>query len=169
MTPEKYRKVKTNNNDVTKYVCIGKFIEYGEEKAFKCLQLIKNKHADDSSFCIELIGTNREKCEQLFRKLDMHEKVKWCKTLPYEEALKKAASADFGISIIRDEELDYGTKVFDYIGLGIPLFDIFEDNSNFRKYFADYISKEKKIIPIEESKKFHRWAIFEENMDIFRR
>lgn len=166
--PEQYRNTKTKNNNMTRYVCLGKFVEYGENKALKCLQLIKNKHKDGSSFCIELVGTNREKCEPLIKKLNMQNHVRWYPLLPYEQALEIAANADFGISIIRDEALDYGTKVFDYIGLGLPLFDTFEENSRFREFFAEYISYEKKNISIEKSKEFQRFIIFEKNLDLFK-
>lgn len=156
-------------NDVTKYVCLGKFVEYSENKAYMCLKKIKDKHKDGSSFCIEFIGTNSDKCEPLIRKLNLQENVKFHKPLPYEKALEIASNADFGISIIRDEKMDYGTKVFDYIGLGIPIFDIFEPESNFRKYFASYITddKMKVLFSLEQIKKFQRSVIFANNINIF--
>ena len=58
--------------------------------------------------------------------------------MPHIDALHIASCCDIGICLIRDEELMYGTKIYDYIGLGIPVLDVFDHEENFFSFFKEY-------------------------------
>lgn len=53
-----------------------------------------------------------------------------------ERALfKQMLSADYGLTIIRDPLYELGTKVYDYIALGLPVVNYFDEPNNFTDYF----------------------------------
>ena len=45
------------------------------------------------------------------------------------------ASCDYGLSIVRDPDYEFGTKIFDYIALGLPIVNYFDAPNNFTRYF----------------------------------
>jgi hypothetical protein len=44
-------------------------------------------------------------------------------------------NADFGLTIIRDPSYEFGTKIYDYIALGLPVVNYFDTANNFTRYF----------------------------------
>ncbi|BCB05762.1 hypothetical protein [Bacillus sp. KH172YL63] len=150
------------DNDVTTYVCMGKFVEYGEEKAERALKKLRDVNIqEDKKFVLEFIGCNEEKIRPIISRLDMEEYVRFIPRMPYHEAITRASKADIGFCIIRDEDIEHGTKTFDYLGLGLPIFDCFKEGSHFQKFFEPYLTlTEKKRIPIETRQRFYRRNIF---------
>lgn len=129
-------------NDQLTLVCMGKFAEYGEEKAERVFQAMKSYLATKKSdIQLFVIGANPEINNRFIEKQGMENYVKVMPTMPYKDAIAFALQADFGICIIRDEEIDFGTKVFDYIAIGLPILDIFDEQSVFKQYFSNYIYK----------------------------
>ena len=127
-------------NDQLKLVCIGKFAEYGEEKAQKVFDVMKAYvEAKKSDVQLFVIGANPEVNNCFVEKQGMANYVKIMPAMPYKDAINFASQADYGICIIRDEEIDFGTKVFDYIAIGLPIVDVFDEQSAFKKYFSNYI------------------------------
>lgn len=149
-------------NDVTTYVCMGKFVEYGEEKAERALKKLKDVNdRKGQPYLLEFIGCNEEKIRPIISKLDMENHVQFIPRMPYHEAISRASQADIGFCIIRDEDIEHGTKTFDYLGLGLPIFDCFTQGSHFHQFFEPYLTlTERKEIPIETREKFYRRNIF---------
>src|SRR3546814_4041135 len=49
----------------------------------------------------------------------------------YEELIK----ADIAIALVRDSSYEFGTKIFDYIELGVPVLNYFSGPNAFTDYF----------------------------------
>lgn len=165
--------IKVENENIIKdssqkltYVCMGKFIEYGAEKAEHALEKLRNTcFTQKIDFNLEFIGSNKEKIEPIVKKLKMENHVVFIPRMPYHEAIKRAKRADIGFCILRDESLEHGTKTFDYIGMGLPIFDCFEEGSMFHNFFKPYLTLTDKIqIPKDIRKKYYRRNIFKEHV-----
>jgi len=89
--------------------------------------------------------------------------------MDYSEALKIAAKCNIGLLILRDENIEYGTKIFDYIGLNLLVLDNFEKDSIFRYEFSDFIHNDDNIKGemVDKKGKFKRENIYRENIEIF--
>lgn len=163
--PKEYNDIPVKHEEI-RFVCMGKFAEYSKEKASFILSEIKN-YNDKKRRSVKLIfiGTNRKQNEPIVYKYGLN--AEWYPRLPYNEALTITANADFGLCLIRNEGYDYGTKVFDYIGLGLPIFDYFKDDNNFTRYFKEYLSNEATRIPLDKRLIFSREQVFNRNIDIF--
>ena len=163
--PEVFSNISSQTHEI-RFVCIGKFAEYNKQKAAQILSAIKQygilkKHRIRLIF----IGSDRDQNEPLVSKAELY--ADWYPLLPYQQALSIAANAHFGLCLVRNEKYEYGTKVFDYIGLGLPIFDYFEEDNNFRSYFRAYLSTEIGRIPIEDRLHLSREQVFRRNMDVF--
>lgn len=161
---EKIDKNKSGKvNEKLTYVCLGKFAEYGKKRAELALAKLKSENeAINQDYVLEFIGSNEDIMRPIVNRLGMEHNVEFIPRMPYDEAIQRAASADIGISLLRDDNLEHGTKIFDYIGLGLPTFDSFQEGSHFQKFFAPYLTTtEKKIIPLDVRQRFHRKNIFQ--------
>jgi glycosyltransferase involved in cell wall biosynthesis len=154
----------SSEHNATKYVCMGKFAEYGMNKAEHALKTLKDTYENsDQQYILEFIGSNEELIKPMVEKLEMTENVRFIPRLPYKEAIERAANADIGFCILRDETIEHGTKTFDYIGLGLPIFDCFQKDSHFHSFFAPYLTvTEKRQIPMNIREKFYRKNIFKQ-------
>lgn len=164
--PKEYDNISVQYKEEVWFVCIGKFAEYNKDKASFILSEIK-RYSDETKSAVKLIfiGSNRQQNESIVYKYGLN--AEWYSHLPYNEALTIAVNADFGLCLIRNEVYDYGTKIFDYIGLGLPIFDYFEDENNFTRYFKGYLSTDSTRIPFEKRLGFSREKVFNSNIDIF--
>lgn len=52
-----------------------------------------------------------------------------------EELYKMLVRADYAISVIRDPDYEFGTKIFDYIACGTPVINYFDAPNSFTEYF----------------------------------
>lgn len=141
---ELIKKLKCNHNlsgkseDILKFVCAGQFSEYGKDKVEKLLNVIAARYFEDK-LVIELIGSSPEANDwtiDYFNKITAGRGV--INILPRmneEELFKQMLNADFGLTIIRDPLYDLGTKVYDYIALGMPVVNYFDVPNNFTNYF----------------------------------
>lgn len=137
---EKYKDDNLKNNQVLKFVCLGKFAEYDEQKAHKVISKIKDIKNQGYSVHIYFVGTNREPTFSILKQYSLEDCSIFYPRMSYKEALKIAINCNIAILIIRNEEIEYGTKIFDYIGLGLPVLDIFDHSNNFYKEFKDILS-----------------------------
>lgn len=155
-----------DGSDKLTYICMGKFIEYGEEKAKRALTKLRDTcKSNNQDYQLEFIGANQEKIEPLVKQLQMENNVVFIPRMPYNEAVQRAKQADIGFCILRDESLEHGTKTFDYIGMGLPIFDCFEEGSMFHNFFLPYLTlTEKKDIPKDIREKFYRRNIFKQHV-----
>lgn len=163
--PKKYNDIPVQHEEV-RFVCIGNFAEYANKKAALILsEVIKYSTSTNRPVKLIFIGSNREQNEPIVYKSGLN--AEWHPRLSYHEALSIAAKADFGLLVVRNETYDYTTKVFDYIGLGLPIFNYFKDDNNFTRYFKEYLSTEINHIPFEKRLGFSREQVFNSNIDIF--
>lgn len=128
---------KTKDNSL-RFVCAGQFSEYGKDKVEKLLNVIAARYSENK-LVIELIGSSPEANDwtiDYFNKITAGKGV--INILPRmneEELFKQMLNADFGLTIIRDPLYELGTKVYDYIALGIPVVNYFDVPNNFTNYF----------------------------------
>lgn len=164
--PREYDDMPEQREEEIQFVCMGKFAEGSKKKASFILSEIK-RHSEETRYSVRLIfvGANREQNEPLVCKLGLN--AQWYPRLSYDEALTIAANANFGLCMVRNETYEYGTKVFDYIGLGLPIYDYFKEDNNFTRYFKEYLSTEITRIPFEKRLGFSREQVFNNNIDIF--
>lgn len=163
--------IKNNNQNELSFVCLGKFSTYNENKAYKTLKEIKDfkSRNKDLSIRIEFIGEKEKKTEEIVKQLNLGGITTFTGKLDYNAALSRAVRADIGLCNLRDEDLEFGTKVFDYIGLGIPIFDCFNEGSEFKEFFDPYLTKfTKRRISLEDSMSFHRRKTYEDKLYVFK-
>ena len=154
-------KIKYKNNrrnECLKVVCTGKFLEYGKnaiEKLHNFEECLKKNYGPEICYTIYFVGTDA--ITQMEFKDRKHVVIK--PRMTYEKMISFISDADIGLVMVRNEELELGTKVFDYIGAGVPVFDWFQDNSMFHTYFKRYLFKKikgaKYMMP-HDGVKFHR-------------
>lgn len=135
-----------NESEYLSAVCLGQFADYNYEKAKKAIiKLKKLSKRNKKMLKITLIGCNKEINEKLLIECEVLEFSNILPRMPYKEALKIASEHNCALLVIRDEDIDYGTKVYDYIALHLKVIDNFEENSKFRKRFKDIIIDDKLI------------------------
>jgi hypothetical protein len=158
-------------NTKINFVCIGKFAEYSVEKAIKSLELIKmfcNNNGYD--YKIHFIGSDKLINQNAIELSDgiSKSKIKFYDRRTYDEAIKIAKKFDIGMCIVRNENLEFGTKIFDYIGLGLPVMGDFDKSENFYCYFKKVIvDNDIPTITLEDKIRYKRENIFEDFLNIF--
>lgn len=123
------------NTETCKVVCVGKFLVYGKSYLKKYKDLCEKLDKTYKNYRVYFVGTDKE-TEVL---LEKEKNTFFLPSMIYEEAMKFISDADLSIISIRDEEFDLGTKVYDYIALGIPIYDWFDHNKSFYLFFKDYM------------------------------
>lgn len=133
------------NKSIIRIICCGSFAYTGPTMANRLLNKLKINNRKE----IELvfIGTDDE-TKTFFGNIKLDNvKIKFYERMNYQEVLQEISKSDVGILALRDEEFEYGTKVFDYIGLGLPIYNLFDRKNNFYKTFKKYIIDELDDIP----------------------
>ncbi|WP_202079426.1 hypothetical protein [Caldalkalibacillus salinus] len=165
---EELKENKFNNK--INYVCIGKFAEYSLEKAIKTLQSIQMFCSTNKvDYEIHFIGSEKKVNQNAIELSGLsNSKMKFYGRRSYIEAIELAKKFDIGICIIRDEKLDFGTKVFDYIGLGLPVIGEFDKTENFYNYFREIIvCNDIPKVTLEDKIKYKRETIFKDFLYLF--
>ncbi len=159
------------DDGVDRYICLGKFLYYSREKAARIMSAIEGRSARlDRKAMITFAGSEGAAVVAFASRIVSPERVeiRCLDRLPYEESLSLVASADCGVLISRNEDFDFGTKVFDYIGCGIPILDCFDHDKLFYKTFRKYIvSANERYLHYFPDLKWHRDVAWSENIDIF--
>jgi len=170
MIPERSHINKRADLNGLKIVCAGKFLDYDSDAIARLDQFedkLQKTYGMDVRYTIYFIGTDVPTAE----KLEGRSNVVVMPRLSYSEMVEFLADADVGLAIIRNEELDLGTKVFDYIGLGIPIFDWFKEESMFHSFFKPYLFKDLRKAKEEMPKdgyRFHRKKSLRELLEIIK-
>lgn len=133
-----FKRKEFQKNNVISFVCIGKFAEYNKEKAILTLKDIR-KNVLNKDIHITFVGSNEVLNLNLVKEVLPEASLIFYPRVGYEKAMIIARSCDVGLLIIRDEEIDYGTKVFDYIGLGIPFYSHLDKNKKFFNIFKGFL------------------------------
>ena len=134
---EKHEKIFCPNEIIV--VCAGKFSEYGRSHVRNVLKKL-SVYADqkNKNIYLKIIGCNYIENEWLFD-VEMHRiKIDLVKRLERNDLFFEIKNADMGINIVRNPNYDLGTKVFDYIACGVPIFNYFERENNYTIFFKDY-------------------------------
>lgn len=135
---------KSSITDVVTFCCAGKFSEYGHDKIKLILDVISTRYSEHK-FLIKLFGSDPEENAWLIPYVDKisggRGKVELVNRLPKIDLYSRLAECDIGISVIRDPDYDFGTKVFDYIALGLPVLNYFPEKNSFVRYFNRYLDK----------------------------
>ena len=125
------------NEEIIKFVCIGKFAEYSQIKAENILNNIKDKMK--IPFSIDFIGSDYDSNAKILEKCGILNKATFHEKKPYEDVINFTASCDVGLLILRNENIEYGTKIFDYIGLKKPFYSILNKDALFFKEFNEFL------------------------------
>lgn len=149
---------KGDNTDIA--VCAGQFSEYGKDKVKKILHKINKKTI------IKLIGTNAQRNSWIYGWLKENNisniEIAMLPRMDHKQMYKEILNATYGIAVIRDPDYDFGTKVFDYILCGIPVFDYFDEPNKFTDYFKSFLtSTNEKTF----AKSFSRESMIDEKRD----
>ena len=148
--------------------CLGKFAEYDMNKAISALQEVKKIAKDNKEIRIHFFGSDKNKNLVVLNKVGLVENSLFYPRMRYDKALDLCAKkCNLAVAVIRDENLDYGTKIFDYIGLNLQVIDNFNEESIFKKEFESFIYNTKDTPTKEEILKYKRENIYKENIDIF--
>ena len=124
-------------NDRLTATCIGKFSEYGVERSLYALKVISERYSRSHVF-IRLIGSDPIANSKIvgvasvFKNLS----IEICPRQNRDSVTESLKASHIAIAIIRDDEYELGTKVFDYVAMGVPILDVFDKKSKFRQYFS---------------------------------
>ncbi len=120
------------------FVCAGKFSEYGKDKVKTVLQTISNRYSNES-LKVLLIGSDIQEnlwTIDYFREITNGKGlIEILPRMEEKQLLKFMINANYGLSIVRNPDYELGTKVYDYIALGLPIVNYFNEPNNFTKYF----------------------------------
>lgn len=123
------------NRNIIQVICVGKFACYTKNAEKIINKLISDFRKHEINFRIHFIGTDSE-TTRLFSK---NKSIIIEPKISYNQAVRRMNNSDLGISMVRNEDYEFGTKVFDYIALGIPIYDCFSSNKQFSNFFKDYL------------------------------
>lgn len=134
-------KNNSSKNEIT-FCCAGQFSEYGVDKVTLLLETIAKRYSKDQ-LCVQLIGSDplsNEWTKSFFDRITKGRgKIELLPRLNKKELFITMLKADYGLTIIRDPDYDFGTKVYDYIALGLPVINYFSKPNNFTKYFDAHL------------------------------
>lgn len=133
--------IKKSGSDEERFVCMGKFFYYSVEKAKAILNLLEKRSVrTGKKIELVLIGDESGRLEELRPSLPGLERVRLVSVgrLDYKTTLAYAANSSGAAIIIRNEDFDFGTKIFDCIGLGLPILDSFDHSREFYKTFKEF-------------------------------
>lgn len=147
------------NSECLTFCCAGQFSEYGKDKVKIVLQKISDRY-QDKELKILLIGSDKEEnnwVKQYFSQLTLGRGiVEILPRMEKKELFITMLEANFGLTILRDPSYDFGTKVYDYIALGLPIVNYFDKPNNFTNYFDICLDEpfgtNKKVPEIRRSK-----------------
>ena len=121
------------------FVCAGKFSEYGRDKVKRILNVIVNRYSSQQ-LKVLLVGSELEANHWVIRFFsDISGGRGSVDVLPRvnndEELYNVMAQADYGLALLRDPDYEFGTKVYDYIAVGLPVVNYFDSPNSFTDYF----------------------------------
>ncbi|MDC7717900.1 hypothetical protein PQU95_11825 [Vogesella sp. DC21W] len=157
------------------FAIFGKYAEYGShaEVTTEKLKKVMEQHAS-KGLEIWLIGCS-SLTVQLLERYGMASFLKIYNRMPYDQAINILKNASVGVCAVRDQKTEFGTKIFDYIGCGLPVFDSFDTESNVHHMFSDYLlsdfSDDSSFFRVsnsirENAYKYHRNFFYKKFLDI---
>ncbi|PLX47121.1 MAG: hypothetical protein C0613_14950 [Desulfobulbaceae bacterium] len=161
------KRVSRVDNSSVKAVCVGQFSEYGQEKAEQVLCKL-SKDYPKYSVKLHIIGSDRKKNEWLFgyiekMKLD-NVTVEFFDRMGRKEMFQHIVDSDLGITTIRDPQYEFGTKVYDYMLCGVPIFNYFKYQNEFVVFFKNFFAGSN--LTNNSVEIFEREYLLEKNTDV---
>lgn len=136
--PEKVSFSVSKERNERVFVCAGKFAEYGVDNAKDLLHIICERYAS-YSLKVKLIGsclTANGWVGEFFSSISNGRgQVEIIPRMAEQQLFTVMKDADFGLVLLRDPSYEFGTKVYDYIALALPIVNYFASENNFTKYF----------------------------------
>jgi hypothetical protein len=150
------------------FVCLGKFAEYHYDKALATLKKISALRDEGKKVSVKFIGSDIELTQGLIKEAGLEKDATVYPRLKYDEAISIARNSDVGLVVLRNEAYEIGTKIYDYIGMGIPVLDSFENGSNFKNKFNKYLFTDTTFtIPIEDRVFYSRENQYKRFLTVF--
>lgn len=147
--------------NVRKFICAGKFSEYGKDKVIKVVSTIDKRYGDKCCL-IQLVGCEFEDNKWLNKYLADEYlgriKVEFIERLSKEDLYKLLSEAFCAVTIIRDPSYEFGTKIYDYIAIGLPFLNYFDNEKN---SFIDFFGAWSDVNFIQDHMVIERKAIVE--------
>lgn len=125
-----------NGNEIVRYLCAGKFAEYGRDKAERVIGRI-NLEQPEAMKKLVLIGCSVRDNAWLKDFLDSKWVLEIKPRMSEQDIAIELSTANYGICIIRDPSYDMGTKVYDYLAAGLNVIT----NANEGTEFTDFLTK----------------------------
>lgn len=125
-----------SSKKLIKVVCAGKFSEYGRDKARFIIEKLRSRY-NQNHIQLDLIGS------EVIGNKWIVDSYSQCNNFSVDifpamiksEIFSSLPSYDLGVALIRDPDYDLGTKVFEYVAFGLPIFDYFETQNSFKLFF----------------------------------
>lgn len=141
MRKPKFDKPSNSDSELI-FCCAGQFSEYGKDKVRHLLQVISKRYSN-RKLVIKLIGSNESHnnwVDCYFHEITQgYGSVEILPRVNKKELFAIMAESDYGLVVIRDPKYDLGTKVYDYIGVGLPIVNYFDKPNNFTTYFNNFL------------------------------
>lgn len=151
---KKRQNIKINRDEIVA-ICAGQFSEYGKDKA----KLVLNKLSSEfypKKVTLKLIGSDPEKNNWIIDYIEANNllnlSVLFLERMDRENMYSQIFNSDIGVTIIRNPDYDFGTKVFDYILCEKPIFNYFDSLNNFTSFFFDEF-KEDDLLSFERKER----------------
>lgn len=118
-------------------ICIGKFVEYGEDKARNSIETLLMRYPM-ASIEVFLFGCSIPDNSNFIEKFQSTSRLSFFlqSRLDYALAIDEVVKSDIALAIIRDPRYEYGTKVFDYIACGVPILNYLPFDNDFIRTFS---------------------------------
>jgi len=131
-TPAPRRDVDLNKPTLS-VVCFGKFLSYGQSNVMAALGSLSRRYKGQT-LDIHVYSNAPEETaiEHPFANVVITRKDPVCPA----SLVDFFANYDLGLSIIRDPNYDFGTKIFDYAQAGLPVVDYFDGDNDLKRFFA---------------------------------
>ncbi|KQZ12882.1 hypothetical protein ASD44_01465 [Mesorhizobium sp. Root554] len=135
------------------FICAGKFSEYGIERCKQVIDKISQEFSDNN--CVLKIFSVDPKRNDWIREYISERNIKNINFESYRsierlDLLEEIVKSDYGISIVRDQNYEFGTKVFDYLVCGLKILDYIEkDGGSYAKYFNRFFSENLRVEDIQ--------------------
>ncbi len=158
---------KQNKPHTLNIICAGQFSEYGQDKVKHILQLLTIQFPQQH-IKLNVLGANKAANKWIHDYIQSkgYQQISFTlwDRMPKQEMYEAIFSSDIAISLIRDPNYDFGTKVFEYILCQTPIFHYFESSNTFSTYFQGFFyEKDKQIDYKNMEERFIRENILEHN------
>ena len=126
-----------------KAICLGKFSEYGKEKAIEVIRKLSLTFRSDYIEVL-LVGASPKEnnwiMDWLISSGLSRIRIEITPRVERTEMFSILLSSDVGLVVVRDPSYEFGTKIYDYILARKPIVISGHENSVLAEHFFDYMS-----------------------------